>query len=126
MSGRVLVVDDDASVLRTLVTSMTRCGHSTLAANTLVDAVALVASESVDVLLCDLHLGSESGLDVVRACRLRNGRFVFIVMLTGEDDDDTRELAAAAGADLVLAKPVSPATLRHHIGGAIAQLRTAA
>lgn len=126
MSGRVLVVDDDAAVLRTLVTTMTRSGYATISANSVARAVALVASEPLDVLLCDFHIGVESGLDVVRACRERNGRFVFIALLTGEDDDETRALAAAAGADLVLAKPVSPAELRGHIGHALAQLRTAA
>lgn len=60
------------------------------------------------------------------ALRERLGRFVFIALLTGEDDDDTRQLAADAGADLVIAKPVSPAVLRAEVGRGLAQLRAAA
>ena len=125
MNGRVLVVDDDAAVLRTLVTAMTRSGHTAVSANNVAGAVELVET-APDVVLVDFHIGMESGLDVVRACRERLGGQVFIAMLTGEDDDDTRALAAAAGADLVLAKPVSPAELRRHVGNALAGLRTVA
>jgi NtrC-family two-component system response regulator AlgB len=125
VSARVLVVDDDAAVLRTLVTAMTRCGYVARPANSVAMAIDAL-DETVDVLLVDFHLGTESGLDVVRACRERQGRCVFIAMLTGEDDDETRILAAAAGADLVLAKPVSPAVLRAHVGEALARLRSLA
>ena len=124
--GKVLVVDDDASVLRTLVAAMTRSGHAAIAAPNVKAAIALLESEPIDVALVDFHIGAESGLEVVRACRQHRGRNVFIVMLTGEDDDDTRAMAMAAGADLVLPKPVSPAELRAHVGQAMVQLRSAA
>ena len=126
MSARVLVVDDDAAVLRTHSTAMTRCGYATRSASCVTDAVALIAAEQIDVALVDYHIGRESGLDVVRACRERHGRFVFIVMLTGEDDDEIRQLAADAGADLVVSKPVSPSILRAHVNQALARLRAAA
>jgi NtrC-family two-component system response regulator AlgB len=126
MSGRVLVVDDDPAVLRTLVTTMTRCGHSAVSSGDVAGALALVASEPLDILLVDLHIGAESGLEVVRACRERHGQFVFIAMLTGDDDEEMRTLAAGAGANLVLAKPVSAAALRSHVHEALAQLRSAA
>lgn len=125
MTGRILVVDDDAAVLRTLVTAMTRSGHQAVSANNVAGAVALVGS-APDVVLVDFHIGMESGLDVVRACRAQLGGAVFIAMLTGEDDDDTRALAAAAGADLVLAKPVSPSELRKHVGQALTSLQASA
>jgi DNA-binding response OmpR family regulator len=124
MTARVLIVDDDAAVLRTLTTAMTRCGYVTISARNVAEAVAVV--DQPDVALVDFHIGAESGLDVVRALRERHGRFVFIAMLTGEDDDDTRRLAADAGADLVLAKPVSPVELRAQVNRGLAQIRTAA
>jgi DNA-binding response OmpR family regulator len=125
MSGRILVVDDDAAVLRTLVTAMIRSGHQALSANNVAGAVALVAS-APDVVLVDFHIGTESGLDVVRACREQLGHHVAIFLLTGEDDDDTRMLASEAGADLVLAKPVSPSELRKHVGQALTNLHSSA
>ena len=124
--GTVLVVDDDAAVLRTLVTAMRRTGHVAVSAPNVDAAIALVKSEQIDVALVDFHIGSESGLDVVRACRQHLGSSVFIAMLTGEDDEETRELAKSAGADLVLAKPISPAELRGHVGQAMLLLRSAA
>jgi len=124
MTARVLIVDDDAAVLRTLTTSMSRCGYATISARNVAEAIAVV--DQPDVALVDFHIGAESGLDVVRALRERLGRFVFIAMLSGEDDDDMRRRAADAGADLVLAKPVSPAELRAQIAHGLAQLRTAA
>jgi DNA-binding response OmpR family regulator len=125
MSPRVLVVDDDAAVRRTLVNTMTRCGYDAVSASDVTGALVLVGSEELDAVLCDFHIGLESGLDVVRACRARHGQNLFIAMLTGEDDDETRTLAAGAGADLVLAKPVSPAELRTHVGEALAHRRAA-
>jgi len=125
MSARVLVVDDDAAVRRTLVNTMTRCGYAAVSASDVTGALVLVGSEELDAVLCDFHIGLESGLDVVRACRARHGQNLFIAMLTGEDDDETRALATGAGADLVLAKPVSPAELRTHVGQALAHRRAA-
>ena len=125
MNGRILVVDDDAAVRRTLVNTMTRHGYEAVSASDVAGAVALVYGEVVDAVLCDFHIGLESGLDVVRACRVRYGCDVFIAMLTGEDDEETRALAAGAGADLVLAKPVMPAELRAHVGRALAHRRAA-
>ena len=121
MIARVLIVDDDAAVLRTLVTTMTRTGHAAVSASNVADAVALLASATFDVVLVDFNLGPESGLDVVRACRAQPGK-VFIAMLTGEDDDDVRDAARDAGADLVLSKPTTQSELRRHVAQALAQL----
>ena len=125
MMGRVLVVDDDTAVRRTLVNAMTRSGYDAVSASDVAGAVALVGSEQLDVVLCDYHIGTECGLEVVRACRARHGGHIFIAVLTGEDDDATRALAIGAGADLVLAKPISPAELRRHVGDALAHRRAA-
>ena len=82
MSPRVLVVDDDAAVRRTLVNTMTRCGYDAVSASDVTGALVLVGSEELDAVLCDFHIGLESGLDVVRACRARHGQNLFIAMLT--------------------------------------------
>jgi DNA-binding response OmpR family regulator len=124
MSARILIVDDDAAVLRTLTSAMRRGGFTAVSASN--TAEALVAGEPLDAALVDYHIGTESGLDVVRALRERYGHHVFIIMLTGEDDEDTRHAAAEAGADLVLGKPVSPSELRGHLGRGLEIIRTAA
>lgn len=124
MSARVLIVDDDAAVLRSLATSMTRSGYLTTSAGSIADALAIAGNP--DVALVDLHLGSESGLEIVRELRARHGRSVFIAVLTGDDDDDARQVATDAGADVVLAKPVSPAELRSQVTRGVAQIRAAA
>jgi DNA-binding NtrC family response regulator len=66
MNGKtVLVVDDDASLRLLCRVNLELDGHQVLEASSLTQARELIATVIPDVVLLDVHLGSESGLDLI-------------------------------------------------------------
>jgi putative two-component system response regulator len=61
----ILVVDDDAADRRLFVTVLTREGHPTAGAGGVDEAYALLAQREFALVVCDLHLDGESGVNVV-------------------------------------------------------------
>jgi len=105
----VLVVDDEADV-RDLVTdylskkafrvSAVTCGH---------DMFEVFDRESIDLVLLDLMLPGEDGMQL--ACSLRERATVPIVLLTGRDEEADRVMGLELGADDYVTKPFSPREL---------------
>jgi DNA-binding response OmpR family regulator len=114
MSMRVLVVDDDEHILRAMATSLTRAGFEVTTANDSIPAIGMTSR--FDVVVADYNMKSEqTGADVVRHFKELHGAAVVCFVLSGEDDQDTREACLAAGAEDVLLKPVSPIELRRRL-----------
>lgn len=126
-SGRVLLVDDDAHIRRTLTTALSRAGFEVTSLENGEAVLALPSIEGFDAVLVDYHMSSDlTGVDVVRAVKQRHGASIYCALLSGEDDDALRERCAEAGADDVFQKPASPRVLRERLAAAIAQLHRAA
>lgn len=118
MSTRVLVVDDDAQILRVMATSLTRAGFEVTTACDSVPAIELSsdANAQFDIVVADFNMKSEqTGADVVRSFKARHGESVVCFVLSGEDDPETRDQCFAAGAADVLLKPVSVTELRRRL-----------
>ena len=116
MSARVLVVDDDAQILRAMATSLKRAGFDVTTVDDSVPAIELAAVARFDVVVADFNMRSEqTGADVVRTFKQRHGDAVVCFVLSGEDDPDTRDACMAAGAEDVLVKPVSATELRQRL-----------
>ena len=116
MSARVLVVDDDAQILRAIATSLERAGFDVTTANDSIPAIELATSARFDVVVADFNMRSEqTGADVVRTFKQQHGAAVVCFVLSGEDDPDTRRACIAAGAEDVLVKPVSASELRRRL-----------
>lgn len=100
-SHTVLVVDDDRSIRFLCRVNLEVEGWTVREAGTLTEARNELAAAAVDVVLLDLHVGSERGLDFLR--ELRNDHpDVPVALLTGSAETSS---AAAAGADAVITKP---------------------
>jgi DNA-binding response OmpR family regulator len=111
MSPRVLVIDDDDMVRRTIASALARSGFDVSTANDAEPALRIAEVATPDLVVVDYNMPT-GGLSVVRALKQRHGSAIYIAVLTGEDDADTREICRAAGADCVLLKPISPSELR--------------
>jgi two-component system, OmpR family, response regulator len=70
---------------------------------------ALLGNEVIDLVVLDLKLGAESGLDLAR--RLSDQSAIPIVMLSGQSEEADRIMALELGADDYLTKPFSPREL---------------
>jgi len=108
---RVLVVDDDSAVRRSLSTALGRDGYEVLAAADGNAALAHLVAASVDAIVLDVAMPEPNGLEVCRRLRSRGDRTP-ILMLTARDLVDDRVAGLDAGADDYLAKPFALAELR--------------
>lgn len=104
----VLVVDDDASLRLLCRVNLELDGYHVLEATTVAEAEEILLAEPVDVVLLDVHVGPESGIELMRALRERGGAPP-VVLVTGSArlDADTQ-----AEADGVVGKPFRLEELR--------------
>jgi len=125
MTGaRVLVVDDDATIRRSIATALGRAGFEVTTAEDAVPAMQLV--EAFELVVVDYNMATATGADVVRHFKTRFGNSVYCVVLSGEDDEELRAHCHDAGADVVLLKPALPTELRRTLTAGLTAIRAAA
>src|SRR5271157_427720 len=105
----ILVVDDDAKIVRLVRTYLEREGFRVVEASDGRSALAAIALEAPALVVLDLMLPEVDGLSIVRAVR-RTDRMP-IVMLSARGSTADRIAGLAEGADDYLPKPFSPAEL---------------
>jgi CheY-like chemotaxis protein len=107
---RILLVDDDAGVRKTLASLLRASGQDVLEAGSGSEALDCLRTTPVDLVLTDLGMPEITGWDVARAAKARRPDLP-VVLLTGWGDHAGAELASDAGVDRVLAKPVPRSSL---------------
>lgn len=114
---KVLLVDDEAGIVEEMASFLRRRGHSVVGADGVASALAALDSQGpFDVVLTDWRMPGGSGLDVVRACRLRPRPRPTVVVISGHLDPSDSGDAYDAGAAHVITKPVSLRGLVHLLG----------
>ncbi|MDM0044915.1 hybrid sensor histidine kinase/response regulator [Variovorax dokdonensis] len=125
---RVLVIDDERTILEGLQVVLSNWGMQVMAAQTRAEALALADrwDSPPDAVVSDLLLqGGDNGLDVLGALeRHPNGIHAGTarLLVTGETKPDRLREVARAGV-MVLYKPVSPRALRQAIATQLSMLR---
>jgi EAL domain-containing protein (putative c-di-GMP-specific phosphodiesterase class I)/CheY-like chemotaxis protein len=109
-SRRVLIVDDDAAVLKASVALLDRAGFEVDGASSGESAAAMLARQSYSAILSDINMTGMSGLDLLRTIRERD-LDTPVVLFTGGASLNTALDAMAWGAHRYLLKPVSPPEL---------------
>jgi CheY-like chemotaxis protein len=112
--GRVLIVDDEQPVRALLVRWLTKWGCHVADAASASQALALMATQPVDVLLCDIGMPDRDGLWLAEQVRTRWPQTA-IVMSTGRDDPETVRASKKVGAVAYVLKPFDPVLLRSAI-----------
>ena len=102
-AGRVLVVDDDAGILKTLELNLRARGYVADLASTGEEALRLAATRHPDLVILDLGLPGIDGLDVVRG--IRASAATPILVLSGRDSRGAKVEALDLGADDFVTKP---------------------
>jgi two-component system, OmpR family, phosphate regulon response regulator OmpR len=105
----LLVVDDDSRLRALLQKYLTANGFRVSAAADAEEARALMKSIAFDLLIVDVMMPGESGLDLTRAVRVHSQTPILILTARGESDD--RIAGLENGADDYLAKPFEPREL---------------
>jgi DNA-binding response OmpR family regulator len=103
--SKILVVDDEQSIVDVLTYNLTKAGHLPLVARDGEQALRLAHAERPDLVILDLMLPGLSGLDVCREIR-KEGNLP-IIMLTAKDEEIDRVVGLELGADDYVVKPFS-------------------
>jgi len=106
MHGRVLIVDDDPSMLRLVSKYLTDSGYEVLSAGNGDEALRIILSEGPPIVITDWMMPEMDGLQLCRAIRSSEGiGFVYVIMLTANADKARLVEAFRAGVDDFLPKP---------------------
>jgi DNA-binding response OmpR family regulator len=109
MAPTILVVDDEARIVKLVRDYLERAGFDVLAAHDGETALTLARLERPDLIVLDLMLPGVDGLDVCRRLRQESG--VPIIMLTARVEEADRIVGLELGADDYVTKPFSPGEL---------------
>jgi two-component system chemotaxis response regulator CheY len=113
MGKKILIVDDSPTILMSMRGMLERAGHVVSSAASAEDAVVqLNGGLKPDLVITDFHMGAMNGIGLVREIRkMATVRFIPVLLLTTESQQEKRTEAKAAGATGWLVKPVQPDAL---------------
>jgi two-component system, OmpR family, KDP operon response regulator KdpE len=120
--AKVLVIDDDPSLLRALRVSLRAGGHEVITAANGEQGMSQSALNSPDVIVLDLGLPDIDGLTVCE--RVRQWSDVPIIILSASGTEDRKVAALNGGADDYVTKPFGMAELEARIRAAIRHRNT--
>ena len=108
LKGRkALVVDDDARNVYALATVLEDHGMTVVSANSGIDALSLMSTQSLDIVLMDIMMPEMDGISTMREARkLPSSRDLPIIAVTAKAMKGDRERCIEAGAWDYLSKPV--------------------
>jgi diguanylate cyclase (GGDEF)-like protein len=109
---RVLVVDDDASMRALLRAMLQGAGHEVFEAVDGRQAFEMALDIQPQIMIVDWLMPSMDGIELTRAMRqTKAGRGIYILILTGLEEDDKLVEAFEAGVDDFMSKPLKPRLL---------------
>jgi EAL domain-containing protein (putative c-di-GMP-specific phosphodiesterase class I) len=114
----VLVVDDDAAVLRAAARILANAGFDVTQAQGAAEAVRLLEEHSFDAVLTDVAMPQMSGIDLLRAVRAADLELP-VVLMTGEPEVGSAVEAMKHGACDYIAKPFVPNALEQAVHRAV-------
>jgi len=110
----ILVVEDDPDMRETVCASLVRDGYRVEEAEDGPSMRRALAQYHIDLVILDLVLPGESGLDLAR--ELRSGSDIPLIMLTGRDNVIDKVVGLEIGADDYITKPFHARELVARIG----------
>ena len=108
---KILIVDDEPNIRRTLRLTLETAGHRVDEAATAPAAIEANGRTAYDLALVDLRLGTDSGLDLLDSLLAESPRLAAVV-ITAHASIDTAVESLRRGASDFLAKPFTPAQVR--------------
>lgn len=112
ISHKVLLVDDDNAVRNMMTVTLERKGFEVVAASNVPEALRLIATETFDALITDLHMpNAGDGFTVISAMR-RSQPDAVTLLVSGYPDVQTAMTAILLEADEIIVKPFEVGKLR--------------
>ncbi len=110
--AKILVIDDDAQLLKMLGLMLERAGHETILANHGKKGIELATGSPPDLAIVDVMMPDMSGHEVCKQLRSHPATVDLpLLILTARSQPVDREVALQSGANDFMSKPVSPKDL---------------
>lgn len=109
---RIMTVDDSTSMRQMVSFTLRQAGYEVVEATDGMDALRKLQTQSVAMMLADVHMPEMDGIELVRRVREDpRSRFLPIVLLTTESQTQRKLEGKAAGATGWIIKPFRPEQL---------------
>ena len=111
--GKVIMTADDSQSVRQMVGfTLSQAGYEVVEAADGAEALKLLDSHAVNMLITDLNMPNMDGIELIRQTRSQDRfKYMPIIMLTTESQDAKKQEGKAAGATGWIVKPFKPEQL---------------
>ncbi|TLN15416.1 response regulator transcription factor [bacterium] len=121
MAEKIVVVDDELSLLETVAYNLRKQGYEVETAGDGLNALTLIRNTRPDLIVLDLMLPGMDGFEVCR--EIRKEMTTPVLMLTARDDEIDRVVGLEVGADDYLTKPFSMRELLARVKALLRRVR---
>lgn len=116
MQGRILIVEDEASIRDMLTLVMEQEGYEAIQAEDFGSAEMALVEPYPDLILLDWMLPGGTGIQLARTIKsAEHLKHIPIIMLTARSEEEDKVLGLEAGADDYVTKPFSPKELKARV-----------
>jgi two-component system alkaline phosphatase synthesis response regulator PhoP len=120
--SRILVIDDEPSILKLVTAYLKPEGYDVLTAATGPDGLKSARAMKPDLVVLDLMLPGMDGLEVLSQLRRESG--VYVILLTARSEETDKIVGLSVGADDYVTKPFSPRELVARIKAGLRRIRS--
>ena len=121
-NAKILVVDDEPSILKLVTAYLQSEGYGFMTAEDGISALKAVRSYRPDIIILDIMLPGMDGIEVLG--QLRRESDAYVIMLTARSEETDKIIGLSVGADDYLIKPFSPRELMARIKSVLRRLHT--
>lgn len=114
MNEKILIVDDDELVRSGLAVNLERAGYEVYTASDSAGVKTIINEHAIELVVCDLVLGEEHGMDILRYLQLNNPE-TSVVIITGHGSVRSALEALKGGASDYIQKPADPEEVIHRV-----------
>ena len=112
MAKTILVIDDSASLRQVVTMALSGAGYDVLEAGDGQAALAWLDGRQINLAVCDVNMPIMNGIEFVKAAKaLPAYKFLPILMLTTDSQEERKAQGKAAGANAWMVKPFAPTQL---------------
>jgi two-component system, chemotaxis family, chemotaxis protein CheY len=112
LTKRIMTADDSPSMRQMVSFTLKEAGYEVIEAEDGQVALQKLKTEKADMLITDLNMPKMDGLQLIKALReIPDYKFIPIIMLTTESDENKKKAGKDAGATGWLVKPFNPPQL---------------
>lgn len=117
MENTILIVDDDKEISKAIQTILTQNGYRTILAHDGLEALDIVMSQDIQLILMDIMMPKLDGLSATM--KLRESNNIPVIILSAKSEDSDKVLGLSMGADDYMVKPFSKDELLARVNAAL-------